>query len=296
MDFEPHIYFCADDFGLTEKSCGRIEEGVKNGCLNKISVLSNAPVSELKQKTDRLSDVRLCIHLNFVEGCCVGQKDGLSLLTDRDGNFKHSFAGLLRLSIFKRKEFVRQIKLEAAAQIEKMRSVLGFDAPIFLDGHQHTHMIPAVFSALCEAMAERGIKADYIRIPCEPITPFLKTPYLYFRYLSKNLIKQILLNFFGHINRRRFKTTGAETAVFFGIMFSGNMDHGTVKKLLPKYVDYAKKRGLDIEVLFHPGFVDADEKNEIPSNIRFKDFYLSKGRKSEYAAVMSLKNKKNRLQ
>lgn len=72
-------------------------------------------------------------------------------------------------------------------------------------------------------------------------------------------------------------------------MFSGNMDYGTVKKLLPKYVDYAKKRGHDIEVLFHPGFVETDEQNEIPGNIRFKDFYLSKGRKREYAAVMSLK-------
>ncbi len=113
-------------------------------------------------------------------------------------------------------------------------------------------MIPAVFSALCEAMAERGIKADYIRIPCEPITPFLKTPSLYFRYLSKNLIKQILLNFFGRINRRRFKTTGAETAVFFGIMFSGNMDHGTVKKLLPKYVDYAKNAGSTSRCFFTP--------------------------------------------
>ena len=72
-------------------------------------------------------------------------------------------------------------------------------------------------------------------------------------------------------------------------MFSGNMEQRTLEKLLPKYVDYAQKRGCDIEVLFHPGFVDANEKNEIPSNIRFKDFYLSKGRKREYAAVMSLK-------
>ena len=289
MGFEPHIYYCADDFGLTEKSCVRIEECFKKGCLNKISVLSNAPVSDIKQKTDRLFGARLCIHLNFVEGHCVGQKENLSLLTDKDGNFKYSFVGLLKLSIFKRKEFIRQIKHEMAAQIERMRSVFGQDAPVFLDSHQHTHMIPAAFSALCEVLYEQGTAADYIRIPCEPTTPFLKTPSLYLRYLSKNLIKQMLLNFFGRINRKKFKKTGAKTAAFFGIMFSGNMDYGTVKKLLPKYVDYAKKRGHDIEVLFHPGFVDADEKNEIPGNIRFKDFYLSKGRKREYAAVMSLK-------
>lgn len=72
-------------------------------------------------------------------------------------------------------------------------------------------------------------------------------------------------------------------------MFSGNMEQRTLEKLLPKYVDYAQKRGCDIEVLFHPGFVETDEQNEIPGNIRFKDFYLSKGRKREYAAVMSLK-------
>ena len=289
MGFEPHIYYCADDFGLTEKSCARIEDGFKNGCLNKISVLSNAPVSDIKQKTDGLFGARLCIHLNFVEGHCVGQKEELSLLTDKNGNFKYSFAGLLKLSIFKRKKFVRQIKHETTAQIEKMRSVFGQNAPIFLDSHQHTHMIPAVFSALCEVLDEQETAADYIRIPCEPITPLLKTPSLYPRYLSKNLIKQMLLNFFGRINRKKFKKTGAKTAVFFGIMFSGNMEQNVVEKLLPKYVEYAKKRGRDIEVLFHPGFVKHDEQNEIPSNIKFKDFYLSTGRKNEYRAVMSLK-------
>ncbi len=289
MGFEPHIYYCADDFGLTEKSCARIEEGLKKGCLNKISVLSNAPVSDIKEKTDDLFGARLCIHLNFVEGHCVGQKEQLSLLTDKNGNFKYSFVGLLKLSIFKRKEFVRQIKYETAAQIEKMRSVFVQNAPIFLDSHQHTHMIPAAFSALCEALDEQEISADYIRIPCEPITPFLKTPSLYLRYLSKNLIKQMLLNFFGCINRKKFKKNGAKTAAFFGIMFSGNMEQKVVKKLLPQYVEYAKKRGCDIEVLFHPGFVKDDEQNEIPGNIKFKDFYLSAGRENEYRAVMTLK-------
>ena len=67
------------------------------------------------------------------------------------------------------------------------------------------------------------------------------------------------------------------------------MEQNVVEKLLPKYVDYAKKRGRDIEVLFHPGFVKTDEQNEIPANIKFKDFYLSTGRTNEYRAVMSLK-------
>lgn len=184
-------------------------------------MLSNAPVSDIKQKTDRLFGARLCIHLNFVEGHCVGQKENLSLLTDKDGNFKYSFVGLLKLSIFRRKEFIRQIKHEMAAQIERMRSVFGQDAPVFLDSHQHTHMIPAAFSALCEVLYEQGTAADYIRIPCEPTTPFLKTPSLYLRYLSKNLIKQMLLNFFRpykseEIQKNRSKSSGLFRNNVFG--------------------------------------------------------------------------------
>ena len=38
------IYFCADDYGISEGANSRIENCLENGVLNKISVLPNGKV------------------------------------------------------------------------------------------------------------------------------------------------------------------------------------------------------------------------------------------------------------
>ena len=101
MKKEPSVYFCADDFGLDGQSCDSIAECVKNGVINKVSVFANSRLDDLSKRMAALDGAVLCPHLNFVEGCCVGQKEKLTLLCDSDGKFKHTFAGLLFLSIFK---------------------------------------------------------------------------------------------------------------------------------------------------------------------------------------------------
>ena len=71
-----------------------------------------------------------------------------------------------------------------------------------------------------------------------------------------------------------------------GILFSGKMDEKRVKKILPKYIRMAEKDGRDIEVLFHPGYIDKNEfKHE---NIVFRDFYLSENRKTEFDSVINI--------
>ena len=57
---------------------------------------------------------------------------------------------------------------------------------------------------------------------------------------------------------------------------------------LPKYKELANKDGKDIEVLFHPGFMDVDKEDINHKNIVFKEFYLSKNRKTEFDSVMKI--------
>ena len=82
-----------------------------------------------------------------------------------------------------------------------------------------------------------------MRIPREPLLPYIKTPSLYFTYSPINIIKQWLLNFLWLVNKNQAKKYSIPTSYFFGILFSGKMDEKRVRKILPKYVKKAKKDG-----------------------------------------------------
>ena len=75
---------------------------------------------------------------------------------------------------------------------------------------------------------------------------------------------------------------------FFGIMFSGNMNEKRVKRLLNAFVRHAEKKNRDLEVLFHPGFVETKEGKNTVKKYKFSAFYLSDGRKNEFLAAKSI--------
>ena len=125
-----------------------------------------------------------------------------------------------------------------------------------------------------------------MRIPAEPMLPYIKTPSLYFTYSAINIIKQWLLKFLWLINKNQSKKYKIPTSYFFGILFSGKMDKKRVEKILPKYIKMAEKDARDIEVLFHPGYLENDDTNF--ENIIFKKFYLSQNRKTEFESVMKI--------
>lgn len=289
MKQEPKIYWCADDFGTTPASCDRIAECAENGCLNKISFFPNSQVENLAERLNNIHGIIPCVHLNFVEGQCLSEKGDIPLLADSSGGFKNSFIGILRLSLSgKRADLKKQLKAEMKAQLKRAAELLPENTPLFIDSHQHTHMIPLVFSVLCETVKEEGLTVSYLRIPSEPILPFLRLPRLYPQYISANLMKQWLLKLFALLNRKKFKALNVRTACFFGIMFSGNMNEKRVKKLLPAYIKYAEKRRRDIEILFHPGYVLPNEDAACFKKIKFGKFYLSEGRINEYNALKNM--------
>ncbi len=279
------IYFCADDYGLNDISSLHIQECIDKGALNKVSVFPNFEQVDLGKISEN-KNIRISLHLNLVEGKCMAEAGEINLLADENGNFKHTFVGLFKLSLFHRKKLEEEAYKEIKAQVLFWKSILPEDIPFCIDGHQHTHMIPAVFKALIRVLSDEKINLKYMRIPAEPILPYIKTPSLYFTYSAVNIIKQWLLKFLWLINKNQSGKYKIPTSHFMGILFSGNMDEKRVKKILPKYIKMAEKDGRDIEVLFHPGYIDKDEfKYE---NIAFKDFYLSENRKTEFDSVMKI--------
>ena len=286
------IYFCADDYGLYGDVSANIQKCIDKGALNKVSVFPAFDTADLHELFNK-EEIRFSLHLNLVEGRCMAESGEVNMIADEKGNFKHRFGGLFKLNLLHPKKLEAQVYEEIKAQVLYWKSILPEGTPFCIDSHQHTHMIPAVFRALIKVLTDEGIKLTYMRIPAEPITPYLKTPSLYFTYSPVNIIKQWLLKFLWMINKRHAKEP-LPTALFCGILFSGKMDEKRVSKILPKYEKLAEKKSSDIEVLFHPGYIDTDEYDFNYENIVFKKFYLSPGRKTEFDSVMKISERRLR--
>ena len=280
------IYFCADDYGISKESNNRIEQCL-DGALNKISVLPNGVAGA----ASLVGRAKLSLHLNLVEGRALSNPSDIPLLVNENGTFRYSFIGLFALSLTpKRKELEKQLYQEIKAQITWWKKQVGQEEPICLDSHQHTHMIPLVFRTLMKVIREEEVKVESLRFPAEPLMPYLLTPSLYLSYRPVGLIKQWLLIILGWFNRREWKASGIPQGYFMGVLFSGQVTEGVLKKILPKYEKLAAKTGNDIEIGFHPGYLEENQaKDSLIEGCRsdFLHFYLSPWRKKEYDTLKS---------
>ena len=276
------IYFCADDYGISKISNTRIEECLKNGVLNKISVLPNSDALDFKRRLLG-ENVKLSLHLNLIEGYPLSKKEDVSLIVSDKGFFKYSFIGLFFLSIFGNRSLLeKQLYNEIKMQIDFWKKEMGEETPILVDSHQHTHMIPLVFKTLMRVIKEENVEVEYIRIPAEPILPYIKSPSLYFKFRPIGLIKQWLLKFLKFVNRKELKKANIKSALFMGIMFSGQLSEDKINKLLPYY----KKQNENIEIAFHPGYLESGESLIDGFRQNFKKFYYSKWRRIEYDMLL----------
>ena len=285
------IYISADDYGLCDMASKRIQHCIDEGALNKVSIFPNLDPIDLNQIIKN-KNIRVSLHLNLIEGQCMSKAEEIDLLVRENGDFQHDFGGLFKLNLFNGKKLEEQAYKEIKAQVLFWKEKLPLGTALCVDGHQHTHMIPAVFRALLRVLRDEKIELDYIRIPSEPIMPYIKAPSLYFSYSAVNLIKQWLLKCLWIINKKKTKKQNIPTAYFCGILFSGHMDEARVSKILPEYMKLAEKNGRDIEILFHPGYLSEQEVDLEHKNIAFEKFYFSKNRKTEYDSVMKISERR----
>ena len=284
MGFQPCINIHADDYGMTAKCNARIQTCWEQGCVNAVSVMVNGNEPLLPED----SRVPVALHLNLVEGKALTPAEQVPLLVREDGYLKHSFFWLMILSLSpKRRQLEQQLYLEIQAQLVQFQRLFPNERELLLDSHQHTHMIPLVFSTLLRAIRDLGLKVSYMRIPAEPIGPFLREPSLYLTYRPTNLVKNAVLNSLWYFNRKQFRESGISTAIFCGILFSGEMDQRRLAKVFPHFLRLAQNRGMDLEFLFHPGAILPGEPFLDPKKTGFCDFYRSSGRLTDGETVRS---------
>ncbi len=293
------VIFHADDFGITLDQSKRILEccaGMPGGrgVLNSLSILANSPhFEECAALLDgRPEALRVGVHLNFVEGPCVADPAKVPMLVDEHGVFKLGYGGLLAASALHGAELERQVQIEAAAQVERV--VARFPelaGRLRLDGHQHTHLIPAVFRGVLAVASRPEYTLEYLRIPAEPPRPFSEAG-VAATIEPVNRVKRALLNYLWRRDRRAFEAAGLgsleeKSAVFCGLSFSGHMDEARVSAVFPYLVDVAEKRDMGLELLFHPGRVDAPEHCLNPALPGFVEFSCGEGRDVEHDALRS---------
>lgn len=293
------VIFHADDFGITLDQSKRILECCSGmpggrGALNSLSILANSPqFEECAALLDgRPESLRVGVHLNFVEGPCVADPSEVPMLVDERGMFKLGYGGLLAASALHGAELARQVEIEAAAQVER---VVGrfpeLAGRLRLDGHQHTHLIPAVFRGVLAVASRPEYTLEYLRIPAEPARPFSDAG-VASTIEPVNLVKRALLNYLWRRDRRAFEAAGLgsleeKSAVFCGLSFSGHMDEARVAAVFPYLRDVADERGMALELLFHPGRVDAPEHCLNPALPGFVEFSCGEGRDVEHDALRS---------
>ena len=281
------ILFHADDYAVSLHASKQMISCIKEGHVQSISIMPNMSCFEdsLKLLGEVISQVKISVHLNIMEGFSVSDPKRIPLLVDEKGLFCISWGKLLIYSLIKPKALKEQLKTEWKAQIEKVQREMPQGYKLRIDSHQHPHMIPAAFQAVTELINEEGYETEYVRVASEKIWPFLKHGSLFRTYSFANIIKNILLNLFGVYNKHLLKKCGhIQYYDFMGLIFSGKMDEKRVSIVLP---DILMKTKEGIEVLFHPGYMKKEEWNEEYNKEEFNRFHFSRCRTIEEAAVKS---------
>lgn len=316
MQIEQRITFIhADDFGITpgqakailslSSSCGG------SGALNSVSIFANSPAfyeaASLAQPYVRRGVLRVCLHLNLVEGPSVADPKRIPLLVNERGMFDNNFMGLFKLGITNKGEAFNQLVIECRSQIQRFLSAFPDQQLSFqLDSHQHVHAVPIVYRALAQALAKENCLVKRLREPIDPLplyrtcvegdskesagssTPQARnTP---MRIPMVNRAKIVLISALWRkcsVNDIPWAPNRPASApLFSGVALSGRMDEFS-KPLLASFQHEATRQNRDAEILFHPISVPI-EKCLDPLNKPFAEACASVSRNHEAELIRKL--------
>lgn len=301
----------ADDYALTVNTSKDMLFCMKKGKLDSISILSN--MSCFQECMDLFYQAipalpflpKMSVHLNFVEGhSLAGAKEVPLLVKDGGTTIGLSWGGVFLLSYlpWMRWDAKKQLKKEIKAQIEAVQAAVQHAMDIAkkhgipcaqkrirIDSHQHAHMIPVVWEALTDVIAEEKYDIEYIRNPKEMMGIFLAEFSLWKTYRPINFVKNRLLSLYSHRADRYAKAHDMEQMYLWGLIMSGHMDYDRIVRLYPKIAAKARKDNRVLEILFHPGLMLPEELSDEIGEGAAKDFYMRQDRHVEMKSLNQMK-------
>lgn len=292
----------ADDYALSPNTSREMLELMRDGMLDSISIIPN--MTCFNECMDMLmNDIpnlpflpKMSVHLNLVEGLRLSGYGNSREATLIKSTWKSLF--LASYNPIHRNSVKHDLTSEISAQIIRVQPLItecmeiaqrnGISCNqerIRIDSHQHTHMIPIVWDALCECLAKDHLEPEYIRNSKEPLIPFLRTLSLIPGYGFANPVKNRILNFYSAKPDKWAAKSSANKMYMWGLMMSGRMDAARISALYPLLERKSRRSGRILEILFHPGQMLAEEVSEEVAKAAANDFYLSDNRNAEKIGV-----------
>ena len=290
------IIFHSDDLGITAGATRQILSAWAAGALDGFSVIANGEAldavrQELEKHPER--PARIAVHFNLTERAPSAPEREVSMLLGPDGMFRHSFGSLFAKWLLSSRSdwsaLLRQVEIECRAQISAVRAASGGRRVQAIDGHNHVHMIPGIFSAVAGAARHEGVPE--IRISREPF--YLAEPVrdLLRGFWWVNLVKHALLRW---LSRRAVPVTVRHTLQFpqymIGILYTGHMN----RRRAQRGIDAAAALDAStVEVVFHVGHSEEAEASRWAGSGATASFHLSRSRMIEYEELMSWRGEKS---
>ena len=224
----------ADDFGYSKENNEAIKKGFEAGLITSTSIMSNMDdFEDAINLLPQISNIDLGIHLNIIEGKSLTNP---SMLCNKEGFFNNSYGEILIKSA--QNEFLNQIEKEFKAQIEK---TLQHHQITHIDSHVHTHAIPSIFDLTVKLAKEYNIKS----VRTQKEIPYIVLNKSFNTKFPINIIKNILLNTFSYIDKKKIKYTND---YFIGVLYTGFMEEQTIIEGLRKIT----QENSITEIIFHP--------------------------------------------
>ena len=300
----------ADDYALSVNTSREMLRLMKDGVLDSISIVPNTGayrecIEMLKAELKSLPFLpMLSVHINLVEGICLSksQKGKKVLMKTGWGSlFLASYNPFKRSKVKAdiKKEMTEQVKVVRTA-VEELLTMAGEKGipcgqkKLRIDSHQHSHHIPIVREALFELIEENGFEVEYIRNSKEPLLPFLRERSLISSYRAVNIVKNLILKLYSGAIDRNDQQNGREHMYLWGLVMSGRMDKERIGKVFGGMVERAERDGRALEILFHPGRMDAGELTDETDRDAADSFYLSADRNAEYEGAIFARELKER--
>jgi predicted glycoside hydrolase/deacetylase ChbG (UPF0249 family) len=151
----------ADDLGLHEDIDRGIEAAHREGIVTSASFAAvGASFDHAVELCRRCPDLDVGVHLTLVGERPLTDPAGLGALVTKDGRFVDAHPALVARAVTAQLDR-RAVHRELEAQIEKVEAA-GI-RPSHLDGHQHVHLLPCIWSVVVALAREHAIR--WVRVP-----------------------------------------------------------------------------------------------------------------------------------
>jgi len=243
------VVLCADDFGLSDAVSRGIVELAEMGRLSATGAMTNMPgwrraAPALKSLKGRIG---VGLHLNLTTGSPLGAMPGLAP-TGIFPPLKDVLAKSLRRGLS-----MAEIAGEITRQLDAFEDVHG-EAPAFVDGHQHVHVLPVIRPALIRILRERGYAGRvWLRDPSDRLASVLRRPIGRSKAL---IVKSLSRGFAKTAHAGGFKTNKG---------FSGFAPLDLSVTAAGVFEEAFSRLGKSPVVMCHPGYVDDELRGLDPA-------------------------------